>query len=170
MVPEVEAMDFETGWIWPTDRDDIGDGLTAVRGMISMDRPASGGAVNWTVQSCNEPNSPTILRWQESLLRGMVIDVPDPALNNFYKTNLWHNVITTDRDSETGFYNQPVATVRYRVFANETVMIARSMDMRGEHLEADILFIGFSQYRQTVRILCKICIKHLHIKSFLSLF
>jgi hypothetical protein len=67
----------------------------------------------------------------------MTIDVPEPALNNFYKANLWHNVITTDRDPLTGLYNQGVATIRYRVFANETVMIARSMDMRGEHLEAE---------------------------------
>ena len=67
----------------------------------------------------------------------MQIDVPDEAINNFYKANLWHNVITTDRDPETGLYNQCVATVRYRVFANETVMVARSMDMRGEHLEAE---------------------------------
>ena len=75
--------------------------------------------------------------WQRRLAQGMQISVPDKAVNNFYKANLWHNVITTDRDPETGFYNQGVATVRYRVFANETVMIARSMDMRGEHLEAE---------------------------------
>jgi hypothetical protein len=75
--------------------------------------------------------------WRQRLAKGMTIDVPDPALNNFYKANLWHNVITTDRDPQTGLYNQGVATIRYRVFANETVMIARSMDMRGEHLEAE---------------------------------
>ena len=75
--------------------------------------------------------------WRQRLAKGMTIDVPDPALNNFYKANLWHNVITTDRDPQTGLYNQGVATIRYRVFANETVMIARSMDLRGEHLEAE---------------------------------
>jgi len=75
--------------------------------------------------------------WRKRLAKGMQIEVPDEALNNFYKANLWHNVITTDRDPKTGLYNQGVATVRYRVFANETVMIARSMDMRGEHLDAE---------------------------------
>jgi hypothetical protein len=74
--------------------------------------------------------------WRKRLARGMQIAVPDEALNNFYKANLWHNVITTDRDPLTGLYNQGVATVRYRVFANETSMVARSMDMRGEHTEA----------------------------------
>ncbi|MHC4737108.1 MAG: hypothetical protein ACYTDW_22070, partial [Planctomycetota bacterium] len=85
-----------------------------------------------------EDQVPKVLSyWRRRLAKGMTIDVPDPALNDFYKANLWHNVITTDRDPQTGLYNQGVATIRYRVFANETVMIARSMDMRGEHLEAE---------------------------------
>ncbi len=159
------------------------DGLTAMRGMISMGKPTGGGSTNWTVQSGCGSESSGILHWQENLepgrtqtiyfktpfvelldteelaclkkmsfedhvpkvlgywrrrlAKGMTIDVPDPALNNFYKANLWHNVITTDRDPQTGLYNQGVATIRYRVFANETVMIARSMDMRGEHIEAE---------------------------------
>ena len=85
--------------------------------------------------------------WRERFTRGMQIDVPDPALNNFYKANLWHNVITTDRDPETGLYNQGVGTVQYRVFGNETVMIARSMDMRGEHLEAERFIEPFMHYQ-----------------------
>jgi hypothetical protein len=159
------------------------DGLTALRGMISMEKPTGGGAANWTVLPGSGPESPAILHWQEKLragetrsvyfkapfvelldarelnrlkeisfeqqvrivldywrrrlAEGMQIEVPDEALNNFYKANLWHNAITTDRDPCTGLYNQGVATVRYRVFANETVMIARSMDMRGEHTEAE---------------------------------
>lgn len=85
-----------------------------------------------------EDQVPKVMRyWRERLAKGMQIEVPDEALNNFYKANLWHNVITTDRDPQTGLYNQGVATLRYRVFANETVMIARSMDMRGEHTEAE---------------------------------
>ena len=75
--------------------------------------------------------------WRSRLAADMQIDVPDEAINNFYKANLWHNAITTDRDPETGLYNHCVATVRYRVFANETVMAARSMDVRGEHIEAE---------------------------------
>lgn len=75
--------------------------------------------------------------WRKRLDGDMKIEVPEPALNQFYAANLWHNIITTDRDPETGLYNQNVGTVRYKVFANETVMIARSMDMRGEHREAE---------------------------------
>ncbi len=165
-----------------TDRDAASEGLFALRGQISMDKPTGGGAAGWTRQPRTNPESPDILRWQATLkpkeersiyfktpfvelldaeelarlkaisfekevprvldywrkrlAQGMQIAVPDEALNNFYKANLWHNVITTDRDPLTGLYNQGVATVRYRVFANETSMVARSMDMRGEHTEA----------------------------------
>jgi hypothetical protein len=85
-----------------------------------------------------EDEVPRVLAcWRNRLAADMQIDVPDEAINNFYKANLWHNVITTDRDPETGLYNHCVATVRYRVFANETVMVARSMDMRGEYVEAE---------------------------------
>jgi len=85
--------------------------------------------------------------WRERFTKGMVIDVPDPAINNLYKANLWHNVITTDRDPETGLYNMGVGTVQYRVFGNETVMIGRSLDMRGEHSEAERIFEPFLHYQ-----------------------
>jgi hypothetical protein len=165
------------------DSNSVSEGLTALRGIISMDKAAGGGAANWQVKGGDKPDSSVVLcrqeklkpgqirtiyfktpfvelldaeelarlrtisfedqaekvlsYWRQRLAKGMVVDVPDTALNNFYKANLWHNVITTDRDPQTGLYNQGVATIRYRVFANETVMIARSMDMRGEHLEAE---------------------------------
>jgi hypothetical protein len=78
-----------------------------------------------------------ITYWRKRLASGTAIEVPDPALMNLYRASLWHVAITTDRDPVTGLYNQGVATVRYRVFANETIMIARAMDMRGEHREAE---------------------------------
>jgi hypothetical protein len=157
-------------------------GLTALRGIISCDQPAGGGAPGWELIPGEDPKASAVLRWQvrlepnqtrsvyfktpyveqldanelerlktirfdeelprvldywrERLDRHMQIDVPDEAVNHFYRANLWHNVITTDRDPHTGLYNQGVGTVQYRVFGNETVMIARSMDMRGEHEEA----------------------------------
>ncbi|MHC4673322.1 MAG: hypothetical protein ACYTBZ_12615 [Planctomycetota bacterium] len=85
-----------------------------------------------------EKEIPKVLNyWRGRVAGGMQIEVPDRALNQFYAANLWHNLITTDRDVETGLYNQFVGTWGYMVFANETVMIARSMDMRGEHVEAE---------------------------------
>lgn len=87
-----------------------------------------------------ETEAPKVLDyWQNRISGGetMTIDVPDEALKSFFDANLWHVLITTDRDPKTGLYNQGVGTFGYRVFANETVMIARSMDMRGEHKEAE---------------------------------
>jgi len=85
-----------------------------------------------------EAETPVVMEyWRQRIARGMTLDIPDEAVMDFYRANLWHNIITTDRDPETKLYNQGVGTVRYRVFANETVMIARSMDMRGEHAEAE---------------------------------
>ncbi len=75
--------------------------------------------------------------WRGRIARGMQIQVPEPALNHFYAASLWHALISTDRDPETGLYYANVGTVRYKVFANETVMIARAMDMRGESGEAE---------------------------------
>ncbi len=166
----------------PSDRP-VPEGLTALRGVISNDKPAGGGIAGWMVQPGEDPKFSSALRWQAELRsgqtrliyfktpfvelieqqeldrireisyetevpavmkywqtrlgRGMTLDVPDTAIMDLYRANLWHDVITTDRDPETGLYNQGVGTVGYRVFANETVMIARSMDMRGEHLEAE---------------------------------
>ncbi len=85
-----------------------------------------------------EREVPKVLEyWRGRLAAGMAMDVPDAAMRSFYAANLWHILITTDRDPKTGLYNQGVGTFAYRVFANETIMIARSMDMRGEHKEAE---------------------------------
>ncbi len=78
------------------------------------------------------------------------IEVPDAAMNSFCRANLWHVLITTDRDPKTGLYNQGVGTFGYRVFANETVMIARSMDMRGEHKEAERYLEPMLHYQGSV--------------------
>jgi hypothetical protein len=85
-----------------------------------------------------EEEVPRVLAyWRDRMAAGMRIVTPVLALNQFCDANLWHNLITTDRDPDTGLYNQFVGTWGYKVFANETVMIARSMDMRGEHAEAE---------------------------------
>jgi hypothetical protein len=170
--------------IVPPEGSSIAEGMTALRGQVSMGNAAGKPLpAEWSVGASGEGGESSILRWEatlagkesrtiyfkapyvelfdaaelsrlkeiefdeeaekvlgywrERIAQGMRIELPDAALNSFYRANLWHNVITTDRDPKTGLYNQGVATVRYRVFGNETVMIARSMDMRGEHKEAE---------------------------------
>jgi hypothetical protein len=62
--------------------------------------------------------------------------VPEPPLVNLYRANLWHVLITTDRDVDTGLYEHGASTCHYPMYANETMMVARSLEMRGEHEEA----------------------------------
>lgn len=74
--------------------------------------------------------------WEAKLGEGMQLAVPDEPLAHFYKANLWHVYITTDRDPVTGLYEHGAATMHYPVFPNETCMVARSLEMRGLHQEA----------------------------------
>lgn len=97
-----------------------------------------------------EEEAPKVLDyWRSRLARRTRIEVPDPMLNSLYQANLWHILITTDRDPGTGLYNQGVGTVQYRVFANETVMIARYMDLVGEHREAERFLEPMLRYQGT---------------------
>jgi len=84
-----------------------------------------------------EAEAPKVLaHWREVLGGGMQIETPEPLLNKFYRANLWHVLVSTDKDPSTSLYMAPAATVRYDVFPNETCMIARSLEMRGLHEEA----------------------------------
>ncbi len=79
--------------------------------------------------------------WKRRLARAVeTYQVPDPALMNLYRANLWHVLITTDRDPPTGLYEHGAGTYDYPVYANETMMVVRSLEMRGEHEEARRLF------------------------------
>ena len=85
--------------------------------------------------------------WKKRLSEGMQIQVPDTALNNLYKANLWHILINTDRDPKTGLYFNNVGTTDLPVYGNETGMTARSMDIRGEHRKAEQFLEPFLRYQ-----------------------
>lgn len=74
--------------------------------------------------------------WRKRYAAGMQYEVPEPWLNDLWRSNLWHALITTDRDPKTGLYEHFAATVGYNNYINETSMVAQSLEMRGEHLEA----------------------------------
>ena len=74
--------------------------------------------------------------WKKRDAEGMQYEVPEPILNNLFRANLWHVLMTTDKDPETGLHQHGAATCVYRIYANETGMVAESMQMRGEHAEA----------------------------------
>jgi hypothetical protein len=81
--------------------------------------------------------------WKTRLTHGMTYEVPEPFLNHLFKANLWHVLISTDLDPITGQYQHGAATHGYRNFLNETAMVARSLEMRGEHVAARNLLDTF---------------------------
>jgi hypothetical protein len=81
--------------------------------------------------------------WQDRAMRGMTIEVPDLFLNEFFKASLWHVLISNDIDPVTRHVQQGAATHHYRNYLNETMMVARALEMRGEHAEAAALLQPF---------------------------
>lgn len=71
--------------------------------------------------------------WRERIDAGAQIEVPEPTINAFYRAVIPHILISTDKDVPTGLSMNPAATYRYDVFANETCIQARMLDMRGYH-------------------------------------
>lgn len=81
--------------------------------------------------------------WRQRLAQGMNLDVPDEYLNQLFKANLWHVLISSDLDPVTGQHQHGAATHGYPNFLNETMMVARSLDFRGEHQAAQDLLEPF---------------------------
>ncbi|MDO8683554.1 MAG: hypothetical protein Q7N50_08740 [Armatimonadota bacterium] len=79
--------------------------------------------------------------WKKRLAKAIEqYKVPEKMITNLYRTNLWHVLITTDRDPSTGLYEHGAGTYSYPMYANEAMMVARSLEMRGEHEEARRIF------------------------------
>lgn len=74
--------------------------------------------------------------WKKRAAESMTYEVPDRHLNSLFKANLWHVLISTDLDPDTGESQHGAATHVYPNYLNETAMVIRSLEMRGEHREA----------------------------------
>lgn len=81
--------------------------------------------------------------WRERVGRGMTYEVPDLFLNEFFQASLWHALITTEIDPVTRQYQHGAATHHYKNYLNETMMVARALEMRGEHALARRLIETF---------------------------
>jgi len=71
--------------------------------------------------------------WRSQLQQGMKLHVPDRILNVFHRAALQHILLSVFRDPPSGLYMGPCGTLRYNMFANETAIQARLLDMRGLH-------------------------------------
>lgn len=81
--------------------------------------------------------------WRARVSRGMTLETPEPWLNDFFKAHLWHVLISTDPDPETRHHQHGAATLDYKNYLNETAMVSRALDMRGEHAAARALLEPF---------------------------
>lgn len=78
----------------------------------------------------------TLAYWKKRVTAGMSIHVPDATLNSFYQAVLQHILVSEERDVKTGLTMCPCGTYDYNVFANETDIQVRLLDMRGLHQDA----------------------------------
>ena len=75
----------------------------------------------------------TLEYWKNVMGRGMCIQVPDPELRRFFNTALQHVLVSVERDVKTGLDMCPCGTYDYNMFANESEVLVRLLDMRGLH-------------------------------------
>jgi hypothetical protein len=75
----------------------------------------------------------TLNYWRNTRAQGMRIEVPDAELDRFFNTALQHILLSNERDVKTGLDMCPCGTYDYNMFANETDILVRLLDMRGLH-------------------------------------
>lgn len=75
----------------------------------------------------------TLDYWRKATSLGMQIQVPDEAFNRFFRASLQHVLVSQEKDVKTGYTMCPCGTYDYNVFANETDVQVRLLNMRGLH-------------------------------------
>ncbi|HUY15420.1 MAG TPA: hypothetical protein VMX16_17590 [Terriglobia bacterium] len=78
----------------------------------------------------------TLTYWKKVTAVGMEIKVPDSVFNTFFRAVLQHILVSQEKDLKTGYTLCPCGTYDYNVFANETDVQVRLLNMRGLHDEA----------------------------------
>jgi hypothetical protein len=73
----------------------------------------------------------TLAYWKKVAAAGMKLHVPDETLNRFYLSVLQHILVSDEKDIKTGYDMCPCGTYDYNMFANETDIQVRLLDMRG---------------------------------------
>lgn len=69
--------------------------------------------------------------WSRMSEAGSRLHVPDQILDEFYRSALQHILLSVQRDVSTGLYMAPCGTYDYNMFANETDIQVRLLDLRG---------------------------------------
>jgi len=88
--------------------------------------------------------------WNESTIKGAVINTPEPWLNSFYKSHYRHLMINSLRDLDSERLYAHVGTLSYGVYANESIMMVTDFDRRGYHKEAENCLQTWLDFQGTV--------------------
>ncbi len=76
--------------------------------------------------------------WRQRVEQGTQIVTPEPMINDFYKADVSHLLLNTDRQVGTSDrYVARVGTFYYGAFSNESCMMVSDLDRRGYHQRAE---------------------------------
>jgi len=87
--------------------------------------------------SYQEKLNEVISYWKDYVGEGMQVNVPDPVINDFYKTVPIHVAISVDKDPYSSLYEVPAGTYRYGPLGTEACWQIRQLDYRGRHKQAE---------------------------------
>ncbi|MHA1680090.1 MAG: hypothetical protein ACTSUE_03715 [Promethearchaeota archaeon] len=93
------------------------------------------------------------LYWKDRLDGTSTISVPNEDINDFYKSQLIHALMTSDREVGSDLVFGRVGSLNYGTYANEVCMISMDLDRRGLFEEARKLLEIFIKYQGTVGLL-----------------
>ncbi|NLX12896.1 MAG: hypothetical protein GXY44_04475 [Phycisphaerales bacterium] len=72
-------------------------------------------------------------RWRQIVDKAARFETPDRLLNDFYKAQLVHTLITADRDPYEGTWQLPAATLSEKVGIRRAYSPIRALEIRGLH-------------------------------------
>jgi hypothetical protein len=87
--------------------------------------------------------------WKQRLSDSSKIEVPDKELTLFYEKQLWHVLLTNDREIGADNVIGRVGTMGYGCYANEVCMITMDLDRRGRFEDARRILDTFVKYQST---------------------
>jgi hypothetical protein len=88
--------------------------------------------------------------WEMRVAEGTQIECPNEILENFYKAQLTHMLITDDREPGSDRYASRVGTFPYGIFPNESMMCVSDFSRRGYKKEAEERLQMLIHYQGTV--------------------
>lgn len=89
--------------------------------------------------------------WQARIAAGCQIETPEPMINEFYKADLAHLLINTEREAGVSDRYMPkVGTFHYGVYANESCMMLNDLEVRGYPKLVERALDSWLHYQGTV--------------------